>query len=277
MRIPLTQIDATALLRDRTTLDPAAQAALETSIAAEGLRTPIEVWRLTTPRPPFRYGLIAGLRRLTAFRALARTDPAFATIPATLRTPASIPAAMAAMVTENEIRAPVSPWEKGRLIIDAVAEGHFPTPDAAVTALYPALSRQARARIRAFATVVDALDGTLATPESLTVQQIERLAAALRGGFEDLILATLAPLARDSLGTQWSALAPVLTESLNPRPESPAPGRPRRMLHLKQGLTIRREMTRTGWILRFSGPEARSGALIDDVLDRVEAWFQVKG
>lgn len=279
MRIPLTQIDATALLRDRTTLDPAAQAALETSIAAEGLRTPIEVWRLTTPRPPFRYGLIAGLRRLTAFQALARTNPAFATIPATLRTPASVPAAMAAMVTENEIRAQISPWEKGRLVTAAVEEGHFDTPDAAVAALYPALSRQARARIRSFAAVVEALDGTLATPESLTIVQIERLAAALRAGFEDLIHATLAPHRSASLATQWSALAPVLAESLSPRAETPVqtPGRPRRMLHLKQGLTIRREMTRTGWILRFSGPEARSGALIDDVLDRVEAWFQVKG
>ena len=54
-------------------------------------------------------------------------------------------AAMAAMVTENEIRAPVSPWEKGALIIASVEEGHFPTPDAAVAALYPALPRR-RAR-----------------------------------------------------------------------------------------------------------------------------------
>ncbi|WP_264473682.1 ParB/RepB/Spo0J family partition protein [Rhodobacter sp. Har01] len=278
MRIRLSQIDPAALLRDRSTLDPDALAALQASIAAEGLRTPIEVWRLTIPRPPFRYGLIAGLRRLTAFRALAATNPAFATIPATLRTPATLAAAMAAMVTENEIRAQISPWEKGRLITDAVHEGHFDTPDAAVAALYPALTRQARARIRAFAAVVEALDGTLTTPEALTTPQVERLAAALRAGFDGLIHATLAPLRRESLATQWSALAPVLAESLSPRPEPPGPpGRPRRLLHLKQGLTIRREMTRTGWILRFSGPEARSGALIDDVLDQVEAWFQVKG
>jgi ParB family chromosome partitioning protein len=43
-------------------------------------------------------------------------------------------------------------------------------------------------------------------------------------------------------------------------------------LKLRQGLTITREPTPSGWILRFTGPQARSG-LIDDVLDKVEEWF----
>jgi ParB family transcriptional regulator, chromosome partitioning protein len=42
-----------------------------------------------------------------------------------------------------------------------------------------------------------------------------------------------------------------------------------------QGLTIRREMSREGWILRFSGPEAKKGGLIDDVFDLVERWLQM--
>ena len=46
------------------------------------------------------------------------------------------------------------------------------------------------------------------------------------------------------------------------------------MLHLKQGLMIRRERCDNGWILRVMGPEARSGGLVDDVLDAVEFWFQ---
>jgi hypothetical protein len=29
--------------------------------------------------------------------------------------------------------------------------------------------------------------------------------------------------------------------------------------------------------LKFTGPEARSGGLIDDVLDHVEKWFQPEG
>jgi ParB family chromosome partitioning protein len=276
--IPLAEIDPDALIRDRIALDPEALATLRASIASEGLRIPIEVWQLSTPRPPFRYGLISGLRRLTAFADLARRDPAFATIPAVLRTPETIPQAMAAMVTENEIRAQITPWEKGRLLCACVDEGHFDTLDAAVAALYPALTRQARARLRAYATVVEALEGSLATPERLSITRMERLAAALRGGIEELIHHTLAPLRREGLETQWSALIPVLTEALTTplaEPDTPdTPTRPRRMLHLRQGLTIRREWSRTGWILRFSGPESKMGGLVDDVLDEVERLFQ---
>ena len=36
-------------------------------------------------------------------------------------------------------------------------------------------------------------------------------------------------------------------------------------------------MSGDGWILRFSGPEAKKGGLIDDVLDEVERWFDPKG
>ena len=36
-------------------------------------------------------------------------------------------------------------------------------------------------------------------------------------------------------------------------------------------------MSGDGWILRFSGPEAKKGGLIDDVLDEVERWFQPVG
>ena len=46
------------------------------------------------------------------------------------------------------------------------------------------------------------------------------------------------------------------------------------MLYLKQGLTIRRERCDGGWLLRLTGPEARTGGLVDDVLDKVELWFQ---
>ena len=42
------------------------------------------------------------------------------------------------------------------------------------------------------------------------------------------------------------------------------------MLSLPQGLVIRREMTPGGYILRFTGPEARRKGLMDDVMDMVE-------
>ena len=66
---------------------------------------------------------------------------------------------------------------------------------------------------------------------------------------------------------------PILAEALTMDTTLHTLGRPRRILHLKQDLTIRREMSGNCWILRFSGPEARSGALIDDALDHVERLF----
>jgi ParB family transcriptional regulator, chromosome partitioning protein len=266
--LPLHEIDPHALLRDRTRLDPEDLGQLQLSIATEGLRQPIEVWQLSTPRGPYRYGLISGLCRLTACTALGHT-----TIAAFLRTPASVAQAMAAMVSENEIRAPVSPWEKATLILAAISEGHFDTADAAVAALFPAVSRFTRARIRSHTMVVQALDGLLTAPQDLSTRQLDAIAAALIAGHEDLLLAALQPVAAAGLQTQWSTLRPVLMDIAR-EPTDPKTGRPRRLVRLRQGLTITREPAPTGWILRFSGPEARKGGLVDDVLDKVEEWFQ---
>jgi ParB family chromosome partitioning protein len=280
--LPLDQIRDDALLRDRAVLDPGLVDELLASVLAEGLRQPIEVWALSQPIDGQRYGLISGLRRLTVFRRLAASPSgaAFATIPAFVRTPQDLPAAMAAMVSENEIRADISPWEKGALIAATVEDGVFPTPDAAVAALYPALPRQKRGRLRAFALVVEELGGTLTSPERLTVARMERLAACLRGGYAPLILDILADNRGLTLETQWAALAPVFAEAaatpadeVLPHPLH-TPGRPRRLLHLRQGLTLRREWTRTGWCLHFTGPEAKKGGLMDDVIDEIERLFQ---
>ena len=278
--IPLAAILTDALPRDRATLEPAALAELQSSIATDGLRQPIEVWRLSTPAPNenggvYEYGLISGLRRLTATQNLAKYRPqAYPTIPAFLRTPKDIPAALAAMVAENEIRADPSPWDKGRILVQVVEEGHFPTLDAAVTALHPNAPRQKRARLRACASVVEQLDGQFTTPDRLSVRHMERLASALRGGFADLICHILQENRGQNFDTQWAALVATLNEADRGEEEIPATpttsGRPRRMLSLPQGLVIRREMTPGGYILRFLGPEARKGGLMDDVMDMVE-------
>ena len=279
--IPLAtcEINAEALPRDRTQLDASALDELTTSIATSGLRQPIEVWAYPDPIGPHKYGLISGLRRLTAHRRLAtlRGTGEFTTIPAFIRTPASIPEALADMVAENEIRAETTPWEKAATLIAARDAGFFDTLDAATAGLHPAASRQKRARLRAYAEVVEDLEGRLTTPERLTGRQMHRLSAALRAGLSEPIHLTLTEHAHASLPTQWTALLPLLSEALLDAEEpTPTPGRPRRVLTLKQGLVIRRERAGDGWILRFSGPEARSGALIDDVLDKVEFWFQPK-
>jgi ParB family transcriptional regulator, chromosome partitioning protein len=106
----------------------------------------------------------------------------------------------------------------------------------------------------------------------LSIRQLDTLAAVLQAGHEDLLCATLQPLTGAGSGTQWSVLHPLLTDVLK-EPTNPATNRPRRLLRLPQGLTITREPTPTGWLLRFTGPEARKGGLADDVMDHVEKWF----
>jgi ParB family transcriptional regulator, chromosome partitioning protein len=279
LHLPLEAIDATALPRDRATLDPAAMDDLTASIAQNGLRQPVEVWQLTAPAPPLTHGLIAGFRRLEAHRRLSATrrDGAFATIPAFLRSPASLPAALAAMVEENECRAEVSPWDKARLLVEVTEQGLFPTIDAATAALHATTSRQKRARLRAAAAVVEELDGLITTPEAMAERHMLRLSAALRGGFTELFHQILQETRGQSFQSQWAALLPTLLEAEKGEEEIPAtpysPARPRRMLSLPQGLILRREMTTTGYTLRFSGPEAKKGGLMEDVMDMVERMF----
>jgi ParB family transcriptional regulator, chromosome partitioning protein len=270
--LPLTDIATNALLRDRSGLDPEPLVELEHSILMQGLRQPIEVF--ATPGAEQPYGLISGLRRLTACQSLGH-----ATIPALICTPKDMAAAMAAMVAENEIRAPISPWEKAALLYATLRNDVFPNADAAIKGLYPALARQRRAQLRGYVAVYESFEDLFTTPEALSAQRMDRLAAALRGDLEEVMQQILLENRDRSLETQWHALAPAITEALrdpttDPAAESPSSTRPRRSLTLKQGLTIRRELTRTGYILRFSGPEARSGGLIDDVFDMVERWFQ---
>lgn len=278
-RIPLDEIDEASLTRDRTALDAEAQAELRQSIMANGLRLPIEVYALGSPRPPHLWGLISGYRRLTAFRELREmlgADSPYATIPALLRAPDDRVAAMVAMVEENEVRADVSPWERGLLAVRAVEDGLFPTVEEAVDALYPAADRNKRTRLRAFARLVEQLSGALTDPHTLNARQALRLAAACRAGFADVIRLALGSSPRDP-GAQWQILLPILAEAESPEPASAGPsrpGRPRRTLtpSRRHALRIWRERTRSGWSLHFTGRDATS-PLIDSVFDEIEAMF----
>jgi ParB family transcriptional regulator, chromosome partitioning protein len=279
IEIPLSEILAEALLRDRSHLDPEALESLAASIHRDGLRQPIEVWQLSTPTETHRFGLISGLRRLSAHQLLNSRNPARCiTIPAFIRTPASIPDAMAQMIAENEIRENLSPWERGQTLSRSVDQGLFETIDAAIAALHPTAVRQKRTRLRTLALVACDLDGCFATPEQLTISQMERLAAALRGGLTPLIQHILHENRRKSLASQWAELIPTLAEALAPETEPTStpyrPGRPRRFLYLKQGLNIRREKITNGWALKFTGPEAKENGFVDDILDEIERLFQ---
>ncbi len=116
-----------------------AAAELEASIAASGLRQPIEVFPLEAPRGDARYGLLSGFRRLHAFRTLHETtrQDRYATIPAFLRDRTSLASALAAMVEENEIRAGLSPFERGLVAVTARNQGAYPSIEGPSTGSIP--------------------------------------------------------------------------------------------------------------------------------------------
>ncbi len=281
--VKLCEIDASALPRDRTALDETALAELATSIALSGLRQPIEVFESQPGPGILPYGLISGLRRLTAMRRLAAGDPD-ATVPAFVRTPRDAAHAMAEMVAENEIRADLTPWERGRIVVEARDAGIFDTLDAATAGLFPALDRNRRTRVRAIAGVVDELgDGLLTDPRALSQNQILRLATALGHGLYPVIEHALRTARDTSPDAQWRILQPIVAEAeedtstadaahphLRARPDRP--GRPRRLVHVRRALTIRRERLPEGWSLRFTGPDA-TGPLMDDIMDEVERLY----
>jgi ParB family chromosome partitioning protein len=274
--LPLAEIDEAALTRDRLKLEPEAQAELEGSIAASGLRQPIEVFPIA-PAGGRRWGLVAGYRRLAAFRALLdRTGEArFAAIPAFVRERGSLAEALAAMVEENEIRADNSPFERGLVAVTARNQGAFGSIEEAVDGLYPNASKQKRQRLRALAFFAEEIGGWFTAPETLSERQIERIARAADGGFGELIRTALEESSLTEPNHQWSLVEPILAEAEeNARnPEiSYRPGRPRRILRPRYHLTVRRERIRKGWCLHFTGREA-TGAMINLVLDEIERMY----
>jgi ParB family chromosome partitioning protein len=275
--IPLAEIDQSALTRDRTGLDPEPQSELEQSIAVSGLRQPIEVFPLAEPRGGQRYGLLSGFRRLLAFRTqLENTgQDRYEKIPAFVRERTDLATSLAAMVAENEIRAGISPFERGLICVTARNMGAFASIEEAINGLYPTSCRVKRHRLRTLAYFAEEMDGQLAAPEKLSEQRAFRIARALSAGFGDLMRTALEESSVKDPDHQWDLLVPILTEAEDHarKPEtSETPGRPRRILRPRYALTVRRVRTQEGWNLCFTGREA-TGAMMDLVLDEIENMY----
>lgn len=276
--IPVSDILADAMLRDRATVAPEALQELKLSILKSGLRQPVEVFALAEGGE-HAWGLISGFRRLTAFRSLAADGmKRFADIPAFVRTPGSVARAMTEMVEENAIRAEVSAWELAQLAVTACGNGLFETVDAAVEHLYASLHRDRRRRLRGIAHLVEELEDLLVAPETHSQQRLLRLAAAVTRGFGDVLRHALGELRHPDPEVQWRHLLPILAEAEDralPEPRTAPDGRPRprRILEVSQpALRIRRERTPTGWCLHFTG-RAATDALLDTVFDHLESTF----
>ncbi len=276
--IPVAEIDRAALTRDRLHVDPAALEELALSILQQGLRNPVEVYEMEEPKPPFRYALVSGARRLAAYERLhyLTGQERWTAIPAWLRAPENGAEALALMVTENAVREDVSPWEKGRIAVKARESGHFETLDEAVKGLFPAVERTKAARIREAALAVEAFDGLFAEPWRLSMRQCLRLANAERDGAGDLIAHVIEEERAKTLEAQWALIEPILAEiETPPSPNAPKrkEGYPRRLKHLRPDLTIRREKTKLGYSLHFTGKYAQD-RLMEDVLDDVIRRFE---
>jgi ParB family chromosome partitioning protein len=273
--VPTPAIEAEAMVRDRTRLDEAEMAELRHSIASSGLRLPIEIYPLDGEG---RFGLLSGYRRLLAVRQLhAETgDPRHGRIRALIRPGTDAGAAFASMVEENEIRANLSQFERGRIAVVAARSGAFESTEAAVDALFASASRAKRSKVRSFARIFEALGTVLPFPEALTEKQGLRLAAALRAGAQPAVQQALAGTIPDA-EAQWQALLPILetaerqprdparggrpAQSPPPRPTAPpAPAQPpateiesSELLRTRAGIALRRVSTPQGHSIRFYG------------------------
>ena len=251
--LPLVQIDADFIRRDRMVEDEEAMAELLESLRVHGLRTPIEVTKVDDG-----YGLISGFRRLDAFRRLAETDPRFAEIPAFVREAGTGQGAYVSMVEENELRANLSPYERGRIAVLAAGQGVFPTTEAAVDVLFAAASKAKRSKVRSFAVVHEALGDLLQHPISLTEKAGLKLAAALRDGAQSKLREALAGATVADPKSEWMLLEAALKEAPEVSKDKAKGGRPQQVQRipsqaLSGGGDMRAEVTSDELRIRIRG------------------------
>ena len=266
LMIPLAEIDEAAMIRDRSTLDEDALQELRSSIAVSGLRMPIEVYAFAEPTARHRYGLISGFRRLAAMRGLHELtgQDRYAVIPAFVRTPKDDDDLVRQMVEENAIRAEISPWEQAMVAVRMGSGELLPGIDAAVQKLYGNLSRDKRTRLRAIAHLAEEL-AAFSPPRDALPPPAPAPRAVIPRGFGDLIRATLeGTRATDpDFAVGGPPADPARGRARRRRrgrrarpPRPPPPGAP----PPRRDLTVRREMTRDGWALHFTGDGATAPA-----------------
>ena len=274
--VPLDEIDADALVRDRVVLDVEEMEELKASIAKGGLRLPIEIFELKEEGRGFRYGLLSGYRRLKAFRdlhALTHED-SFARIKAVLRDPEAMGGTFAAMVEENEIRASLSHYERGRIAVIAAQQGAFVNAEEAVNALFPMASKGKRSKIRSFALIFEELGDMLTFPDLIKEKDGLKIAAALREGGEAKLREALAERVPDNPAEEAELIAAAL-EGFERKEDPKRGGRPRKAQVRStpktrgSGISLRAEQDAKGWYIRIGG-RAVDGELIEVAMAELE-------
>lgn len=287
MNLPTDQIVADELTRDRMGMDVEAMEELKASITLSGLRLPIEVFELSEPEDGQVYGLLSGFRRLAAIRSLeAETGRSeFARIRAIVRAPESVASAYLSMVEENEIRADLTPYERGRVSVLSVAQGAYDSVETAVNGLFHAASKAKRSKIRSFALVHEELGDMLTFPQALSERAGLRLAAALRGGSTGKLREALATGQGVDAETEWALMEPWIEEVEASMTAPKKGGRPKQsvaqkadgpgLYHLGNGITLRRQSDSKGYYIRIEG-NVVDGDMVDTVMFEVKRLLEPK-
>lgn len=282
LEIPLTEIDPDDMTRDRADIDEAEMEELRTSIALNGLRLPIEVYELDPPNGPQKYGLISGYRRFLAVRSLYQQSGSdeFSTIRALVREPGSVAAAVAAMVEENEVRANLTQFERGRIAVLAAQNGVFTNVEDAVSRLFASASKAKRSKIRSFALIFEELGDMLAFPQALKEKQGLAVATALRDGAEGQLREALMRAGVQSAAEEWDVLERAMATLDAPERDLSRGGRPSRgagqgapVVRTSTGVDIRHNRDARGHSIHLSG-ERVDAELVDLVIEEVRRLLE---
>ncbi|MBC7479970.1 MAG: ParB N-terminal domain-containing protein [Pseudorhodobacter sp.] len=277
--LALDQIDPDYMMRDRIVVESAELEELKTSILAHGLRLPIEVVTL----PDGRYGLVSGWRRVMVMRQLQQQDPdRWPAIKAIIRPPYEAGELYTAMVEENELRAQVTPYERGRIAVVAANLGAFPDTEIAIDTIFGAASKAKRSKIRSFAYVHDELGDILQFPTDLAERNGLRLAYALREGYAQQLRAALFGAKRGGPALEWALLEPIVAaaEAVERLPDPSRGGRPKTRFakstrdpeDLANGITMERVLHEDGYSIRLRGTVV-DVAMVDQLMDQLRRWL----
>jgi len=281
--LSLTEVEPDAMVRDRIDLAEDEMTELRQSIAAHGLRLPIEVFELAEPgKGGARYALISGYRRFMAVRALHELTghEKYEVIRAIIRPRSDADDAFVAMVEENEIRAQLTPFERGRIAVISAQQGAFVNVEDAVNRLYATASKAKRSKVRSFAMIFEDLGDMLTFPESLSEKRGLRLAQALRTGGDASLREALARRVPENSEQEWATIESVIAQAVDAPGPSSRGGRPRNAapsgwqgadtLKTSSGIIIRRMRDERGYVLRFEGGRM-DNELMDSLMLEIQA------
>lgn len=260
--LPLEAIVLDHVMRDRMVVEVSELEELKASIRSNGLRLPVEV----VPLEDGQYGLISGWRRVTALQQLQAEGAGPATVKAFVRQVPESGALYTAMVEENELRAQLTPYERGRIAVMSARLGAFADTEAAIETIFAAASKAKRSKIRSFAYVHEELGDMLQFPTDLSERNGLRLAYALREGFAPQLRQALRGSAQSGPTYEWALLEPIVAaaEAVDRLPDPGKPnrgGRPKtqftrpsgRQEPLANGISMERVLHEDGYSIRLRG------------------------